>query len=251
MPKEKKLVEVHPSLTIVQDSQKRFLMSVYDSGYRKGKGPYPLTANVIGGNPDINEDDKSPEEVLIREVKEEFDSDYQIKNPQTNVFGQRVSWAPQKEIAYIRDAILDSIQPFQDFYVRAESFCEGTSTYQGLYSYFKSLVPEKVIDLAISNIRRHKSLVTEGLVGVFTLGELESDSRKELTTAHMTAPALNQLFDADIPYPPQLKAEPIGIPRNSFQDYLSDFEYSKIKKPNHNDPSKTDPSFYEAVFGKE
>ncbi len=117
-------------------------------------------------------------------------------------------------------------------------------------SYFLSELPEGVIDVAEANLRRQKCLSPEGLVGVFTLDELVRDSRGKFSTAHITAPALNFCFGVKIPYPEEhLKVTPIGKPRNSYKDYLTDFEYSKLKKPNHNNPEEMDPSFHEVLFG--
>jgi len=129
---------------------------------------------------------------------------------------------------------------------------EGTASYVGIYSYFDSEISERAMKIAVSNLRRQKSLTPEGLTGVFTLKELEKDTRGKLSTAHMTAPVLNYKFGIKIPYPEEhIKATPIGTPRNSFRDYLTDFEYSRVRKPNHNNPKETDPSFYDIVFGNE
>ena len=250
----KQIIEAHPSLVIAHNpSQNKLLLSVYDSGYRKGIGPYPTKPNCIGGNPDISYIEKNPLEVLTREVGEEFDPEYQIHSPDTNIFDQRVNWALQRDIALIRDSLiyeLKSLKPHQDFYVNAESWRNGTATYQAIYSYFISELPDEVFETVESNLRRQKALVTEGLCGVYTLDELLNDPRGELSTAHITAQALNYTFGTIIPYPPHIKATPIGPPRQFFKDYLTEFEYLKDKKPNHNDPSKFDPSFHDVIFGK-
>mgnify|MGYP003993155329 CR=1 FL=1 len=76
----KPIIDAHPSLVIATNSLKnKLLLSVYDSGYRGGEGPYPLSANVIGGNPDIEYDEKGPRQVLEREIIEEFDPNFQLK----------------------------------------------------------------------------------------------------------------------------------------------------------------------------
>ena len=248
----KPVIEAHPALVIVYNTSKfpRLLLSIYDAGYRGGKGPYPFAANVIGGNPDIKEKDNSSLEVLTREVKEEFNPDYQIDNPKTNIFKQRVLWAKPRDIKLVRDNILTNLKPFKDFYVQAKPFAEGTAEYNALFSYFFSEISEETLGIVESNLRRQKTLTTEGLVGIFSLGELENDPRGQLTTAHATAPVLNYAFGSSILHPSEIKIKALGLPRSSFQDYLTDFEYSKEQKPNHNNPSKMDPSFYEVVFGE-
>jgi hypothetical protein len=247
----KPIIVAQPSLVIsyCKEDSTKLLLSVYDAGYRGGKGPYPMTPNCIGGNPDIEHDEIGPLQVLEREIAEEFDPDYQREHPETNIFNQRVNWASPQNIGFVRDNLLQDLAPWQDFVVNAESFGKGTQTYQAIYSYFVSELPESVFRVVESNLRRQKAIVTEGLVGVFTLDELVYDSRKELSTAHNTAPALNLFFGVDIPYPTQIQSHPIGVPKDSFADYLVDFEYSRVKTPNHNDPTKTDPSFREVLFG--
>ncbi len=253
MPEEKRIIEAQPSLVIAYcEKGNKVLTSVYDAGYRKGKSPYVLTPNIIGGNPDLKYVKNGPLEVLVREINEEFDPEFQIEHPDTNQFRQRVAWATPEDIGVVRNALFEGIEPYQDFFVDAQSFREGTATYKAIYSYFFSNISPEVIDVVESNLRRQKSLSPEGLVGVFTLEELEKDPRGMFGTAHITAPALNHCFETNIPYPEEyLRVSVEGIPRESYTGYLLDFEYSKVRKPNHNDPSKEDPSFHEVIFGVE
>ena len=133
----KPIIDAHPSLVIATNSLKnKLLLSVYDSGYRGGEGPYPLSANVIGGNPDIEYDEKGPRQVLEREIIEEFDPNFQLKNPKTNQFNQRVAWANPKDIESIRNNLLEGLFPLSDFYVQAKPFAEGTAEYEAIFSYF-------------------------------------------------------------------------------------------------------------------
>jgi len=52
-------------------------------------------------------------------------------------------------------------------------------------------------------------------------------------------------FGTNISYPSALSVSEIGLVRDSFQDYLEDFEYSKERNPKK--PEK--PSFHEVLFG--
>jgi len=250
---EKVLVEAHPSVAIVYCATNplNLLMAVYDEGYRGGKGPYPLAANLIGGNPDIKHNDKSPLEVLVREVEEEFDPNFQKQHPHTNQFNQEVVWAHPNDIGFIQRHILGNLAPLQDFYVQAQEFGLGTASYSAIYSAFLSGISKHAFDIARSNLANGKTLTTEGLSGIFSLVQLEQDPREEFATAHATAPIINYFLNSGIPYPEQIQATPIGEPRNTFQEYLRDFEYSRQVKPNHNNPQKLDPSFHETVFGKQ
>lgn len=249
---EKKLVQAHPSLVIAYCSKLgKVLTAVYSSSYRRGKGPYPLSANLIGGNPDINNREKAPIDVLIREISEEYNPDFQKNNPDTNEFGERVAWATPEDILAVRDSLLKNLEYYQDFYAEAEHFMEGTASYKGLGSCWYSEIPQEVIELVEANLRRQKTLTPEGLTGVFTLDELVNDPRGKLSTAHFTAPVLNYRFGINIPYPKEhFRAYAIGEPWGSYRDYLCDFEYDKTKRQNPNDPTKMEPSFYETVFGE-
>lgn len=248
----KPIIEAHPALVIAHCiSNSKLLMAVYDSGYRKGKGPYPFAANCIGGNPGRGE--KNPLEVIKNEINEEYDPDRQgINHDKPNVFGQKVLWAAPGDIKLVRDSLIKGLKPYQDFLVNAQSWGEGTATYQAIYSYFQSNLSPDVIECAESNLRRQKTLSSEGLTGVFTLEELANDSRGELATAHATAHVLNYFFPGIcLPTVKHLKVNSIGEPRDSFQDYLNDFQYSQERKPNHNNPEKQDPSFYDVLFRKQ
>jgi len=198
---EKVLVEAHPSVAIVYSKSNplNLLMSVYDERYRGGKGPYPLAANLIGGNPDIRHNDKSPLEVLVREIQEEFNPDFQKQHPHTNQFNQEVVWAPAEDIGFIQRHILGSLTPLQDFYVQAQEFGPGTASYSAIYSAFVSGISKQAFDMAKSNLADGKTLTTEGLSGVFTLEQLEQDPRGEFATAHASAPIINYFLNSGIP----------------------------------------------------
>jgi len=224
MPKQ--TLDAHPALTIAYCSENdKLLLAVYDAGYKRGKGPYPLAANCIGGNPPPG---NSPEEVLIREIKEEYDPDAPGPNKENPAaFDEKVAWANPGDIKLVSDALLSGLSRYQDIFVQSTSFGEGTDSYQAIYSYFQNEIPQNVMECAESNLRRQLRLCSEGLTGVFTLEELANDSRGDLTTAHITAHILNYRFpNANIPQNTNLVTSEIGLPRNSFQDYLPDFDYA-------------------------
>lgn len=219
----KRTVEVHPSVTIAYCTEKeKLLMAVYDSGYSQVS--YRFSANNIGGNP--NPKDGNPRNVLIREIREEYNPEHGEK---TN-FGEAVLWAQKEDISFVRDSLLKGLKPYKDFFVTAIQLPEDPTTknYHGIYSTFYSEVPKEAIEIVESNLRKCRRLSSEGLTGVFTLEELAKDQVKGgLSTAHGTALVLNDYFDTKIPYPEQLKAESLGTPRNSFGAYLFDFEYTE------------------------
>lgn len=220
-------LDAHPSVVVAYAGTKgKLLMAVYDGGYPQVS--YRFSANNIGGNPSPN--DGSPNAVLTKEVREEYNP---LHGEKTD-FGETVLWAPKEDISLIQDSLLKNILPFQDFLVSAKQLPNDPTTknYTAVYSAFYTVLPTEVIEAAESNLRRCRRLSPEGLTGVFTLDELANDPVKgDLSTAHATAPILNRFFGSKIPYPSQLTAEPIGQVRDSFRDYLTDFEYAdKIAK---------------------
>ena len=253
MPKEKKLVEFHPSVTIAYcDKGKnsgKLLMAVYDSGYRMKA--YVGSANPIGGNPSYVGWDINPKDTLVREISEEYNPNFQGPNHDSLVFGQKVDWASPKDIQIIRDSLLNQTNSWQDFYINFSEQIKngeklGDPQGTGIYSVFYSLVGDDAIECAEENILKNKTLSNEGNLGVFTLDDLINRELGKFSVAHAAAPILNKYFGVLIPYPEELKIESMQTqPRNSFQDYLEDFKYSDVK------PKPDKPSFRETVFGKE
>jgi len=214
---EKIKLNAHPSVVVVHFLDD-FLFSLYDEGYPKKA--YRLSANNIGGNPEPY--DVSPENLLIKEIAEEFDPNHPIEKPHVG----KVDWASQEDIRFIRGGLLERIVPMQDFLVRQPEVIEGgNNPYQGIYSAFYAEVSSLVIGCVDRNIQRGKNIPTEGIAGIYTLRQLENHPRGEFSTAHITAHILNWKFGSKIPHPKQITAEPIGLPRNTYDDYLSDFEY--------------------------
>lgn len=221
---EKTKLDAHPSVVVVR-SLDDFLFSIYDSGYPRKA--YRLSANNIGGNPEPY--DVSPENVLIKEIAEEFDPNH----PAEKMYVGPVDWASDEDIRSIRGELLENIVPLQDFFVTQKEIIEGANKpYQAIYSSFYNKVSPSVMEIVKKNIERGKNIPTEGLVGIYTLSQLENHYKKEFGTAHITAHILNWKFNSEIPYPKQIVAEPIGLPRKTFKDYLVDFEYNdeKLKK---------------------
>ena len=211
-----KIVDFHPSVLIAYSEKKnKLLTSVYDGGYPHE--PFRFSANLMGGNP--NKKDASPLEVLCRELAEEINL-----NGSINEDGSKdKEYAGIKDLELIRKALLTDIKPYADFYFHGFHFRKGPSTeYDAIFSTYFVNLPEDVIECVERNLKDRKKIVSEGLVGTFTLDILEK--RGEYGTAHATAPILNKRFSTHIPYPEGVRAEMLPLPRNSFKEYLSDPE---------------------------
>ena len=218
-------IDAHPSVIIAYcPPLDKLLFSVYDDGYPKPA--YRGSANNIGGNPEAT--DTGPESLLIREIAEEFDPNH----PDKKQYVGEVQWADAADIRRIRGGLLGDIRPAQDFFVRQDEIIEGgNKPYTCLYSVFHAVLPREVIEIAERNIAEGKHLMTEGNAGVFTLEQLTNSPRGEFSTAHATPHSLNHVFEgAKIPHPKQITAEPIGLPKRTYADYVAaGFEYSAEK----------------------
>lgn len=218
----KTTLDAHPSVTIAYCKNK-LLMAVYDGSYPQVS--YRFSANNIGGNP--GKEDYSPKDTVKREISEEFDP----LHGELTKFKERVLWAKKEDINLIKHGLIDKLIPYQDFLVNTTqlSYDKTTHTYTAIYSTFIAEVSPDVIECAEANLRRIRRFTTEGLSGVFTLEELTYDPvKKELSTAHGSAPILNHFFYSKIPHPSEIKANPIGNVRDLYCDYLPDFIYNEI-----------------------
>jgi hypothetical protein len=214
---DKRKLDAHPSVVVVR-SLDDFIFSIYDEGYPRQA--YRLSANNIGGNPEPYS--VSPERTLIQEIAEEFDPNHPVEK----AFIGKVEWASDRDIRFIRNGLLAEIKPLQDFFVQQKEPIEGgNKPYTAIYSAFYAEIPFFITENVKENLRNGKNIPTEGLIGVYTLRQLENHSKGEFSTAHITAHILNWKYDSKILHPKQLTAEPIGLPRKSYKDYLFDFEY--------------------------
>lgn len=248
MPEKRKL-EFHPSVTFAYSEEaKKFLMSVYDDGYRMKA--YVGSANPIGGNPSFDKGDRGPEDTLLREIKAEYDPDFQGPNGDTLVFGQKVSWASPFDIKMIRTILVNESHPWEDFYVNFSNQIlnngkNGDPPGTGLYSVYYAEIPIELIEIVSFNLRNKKTISNEGGCGVFSLDDLVKSELGEFSIAHAATPMFNKLFDVKVPFPKEVIVESLGHkPGPSFKDYLNDFEYSRES------PKPGRPSFHDVIFGK-
>jgi hypothetical protein len=209
---EKQVLRYHPSVLIIQkDKTQDLLMGVYDDTYPLVA--YRNSANLIGGNPSSK--DKNPRDVLLREIAEELNV-----NP-----GKEDYFAPGEDIKEIRNTILSNLLPFKDFFFHFGEIKGGRKEYKAIGSAFYCSIDRKIFDIAKKNIDNGKRLTTEGRIGVFNLEQLIKGGK--FSTAHLTAPILGDYFNVNMPYPEEIKFISLSLPRDSFEEYLSDFNYEE------------------------
>lgn len=213
-------LDAHPSVLIAYSPEtQKFLFSVYDEGYPRKS--YRNSANLIGGNPES--EDKCPEDTLIKEIAGEINPNHTLEK----LFIGKVEWADESEIRFIRNSLFQ-FYPLQDFLAKQPEVMEGgNKPYQAIYSVFYSEIPKKTIEIVERNMVNKKEISCEGNLGVFGLEQLTNSSRREFSTAHITAHVLNWKYNSQIPQTKQISAEAIGLPKNNYKEYLKDFDYNQ------------------------
>jgi hypothetical protein len=215
----KRTVDHHASIVIVYSGD-RFFFNGYDSGYPTKEWIGFL--NPLGGN--YEHGDISPLFSLEREVSEEMtDKEKRFKNFAT------------QEAEILKNHILIHVTPYQDFVILnpivEKNKSDSREKKSAIVSFYYSVIPKDLIDNAAEVLKSGKRLVSEGDGGsVVSLDDILSGKRY-LAWAN---PFMIKYFlnNNSVPYLREGEAEPIGKPRPSFSDYLSDFEYlKKLSQP--------------------
>lgn len=221
MVSQKIPVDHHSSVVIVHDGSEnqRFFLSGYDLGYPWNWGGY---ANLLGGNhkPGV---DKSPRDILEREVSEEVDISKIPEELQDR-------FAPRDFVEDLRSRIIREAKPYLDFLIQDPYATKGNKSTNRdgerrcLVSVYKSYLPITIMDSLDSYLSSGKNVVSEGVVQVAGLDKLIGG---EVPMAWCSPVILGHFLDKTIPNPRGANAIPIGDVRESFQDYKNCFDYLK------------------------
>jgi len=222
---EKIILKNHPSVTFVCSKRDigEVILSGYDGGYGKSKREddvsrllaYRSKPNLLGGNPKLSEKTLGPDSVIEREIDEEirrFDS-------KLDSFGKPFTWANDEDLEFIRKEIISGLNHYGDFLLIAEPVEGGMDTYNAINSTYVSIVPMSVVECIRDNIRNRKRISNEGYIGIHYLGQLEAAG--EFSTAHATAPILNEYFGTRIPFPKEIKVTKL---ERNVRKYYSEYE---------------------------
>ena len=161
-----KSVHHHASVVIIESEEKpEFLFSLYDNTYPKVL--YRGRVNLIGGNNNI--EDNSPYDLLVRELKEEFraSQEEEADDSLIEILGKShekqkaKKFASQKDISFIKEGIIRTLKPFQDFHVKISSL-EGFPSFTAIYSVFLSKLSTAVFACAKENIKKGNNITCEG-----------------------------------------------------------------------------------------
>jgi hypothetical protein len=227
----------HACVAIVSSADKsKFLLSRYDDGYPV-KIMFRGWGNLTGGaNSRKDSILSSPEDLVRREISEEYSVDaaeyeedmkHLTDKVIVGIVENKKRFAPREHIEFIRKSISDKLVPYADYVVRipGESFIQGKNReqYQNIFSIFLSELPNDLLDMAKGDLEKGLTLVNEGSVHLAPIDELKKGFP---LLAWATAPVLiDYTGEKDIPNLIHATAERVGMPRRSFADYLTDFEY--------------------------
>lgn len=204
---------------IIQNSVNKdeFLFNQYDKTYKKKI--YHGRVNLFGGN--YEKADKSPLDIFLREIREEFSWPIGSKNFR--------NFAAKKDINKIRKEIIRETVPYNDFFCKIPPMKDlnGKIWHTGnvIISVFLSQLSQETFDIAKKNLYSNKNLVNEGMAKIITLDELISG--KIVGTA-ITSQVMTYFTKREIPDPEKLKITCLGKPRASFSNYFKQFDLSAI-----------------------
>lgn len=225
-------IDYHAGNVIIEAEKGNvFLFNKYNFSY-----PFKIyrgRINFMGGGKDRG--DFSPEELVKREISEEFS----IKEDKSydealleNLRGEKYSlpkiekFASEDEINYVKKEILENMVSYQDFFVEFKNFVfNDYQPRKAIFSVFYSKVSDNFFNVVEKNIKEGKNLVNDGFLKIVKLEDILS---RKILGAWITGLVLEKHLRTDIPNPEGTKIKPLGNPRKNFKEYLESFKYSKF-----------------------
>lgn len=220
-------VKIHrwAGVGIIQNSANKdeFLFNQYDKTYKKKI--YFGRVNLLGGN--YEKTDKSPLDIFLREIREEFSWPIGLKNFR--------NFAAKKDINKIREEIIKKTVPYNDFFLKIPPIrdLDGKIWHTGnvIISVFLSQLSQETFNVAKKNLYSNRNLVNEGMAKIITLNELISG---KFVGAAITPQVMTYFTKRKIPDPEKLKMTCLGKPRASFSNYFKQFDLSSIHTTKNN-----------------
>ncbi len=217
----------HQASTVLVEcpETRELFLGQYDPGY-PGNQRWIGRVKLLGGNYFAGKDqDASPRETVMREIAEEFSG---AQAGEDEIAGKVASFASKEDIDYIRNALLNS-SPEMDYFLHQPSIKEGKPDVYAIQSVFRASVPKEFMERVKKNNAEGKNVINEGLAVVKTLDDL---AQGNLMAQGVTGLIISHLSNTFIPHDlyEAFTFAPIGKPRASYADYLSDFEYKDHTK---------------------
>jgi hypothetical protein len=219
------------NIMVESEREGEFLCNIYDDTH-----PIPLCRgklNFLGGGK--SREDISPILTVRREINEEFslsqneslDEATLQDSGRTYDLPQIQKMASSSDIEFVKRSILENIVPYQDFLVDFKPIEGGPvlKVPRAIFSVFHSQIPEEIFEIARRNLSSNKSLVNDGFLRIV--------NAKELVTGNpLTSWGVGRIFEnylgKTLPNLENMTAKPLGIPKESYREYLTEFDYSRF-----------------------
>ncbi len=223
-----RIIRNHSSCVIIEaEKTGEFLFNEYDH-------TYPIhyfrgAINFIGGN--YKREDKSPLDVLLREIKEELSTnqDY-INHKEKELKNLKRGWRPpemiksfssEKDISSIRNEIILKILPYKD-YLWSFPHIKEKKAFNSICSVYLSKINQNIFELVRKNLNESKNIKNEGFAKIYSLNDIKN---KKVICSWATPCILSYYKDTILENPYDVKIKYIGKPRESMQNYTKEFIY--------------------------
>jgi len=220
-------------LVVPQNTDRKALVGVYDS-------TYPVEVfrehyNFLGGN---GCDDRSPRLLVTREIGNEF-----MLGSESESVGQIIGsatadvkatdyiegrkYAPAQLRKAIKDAILGGLEGTQDYKVSVEGSHVGRDDdLVYLSSIFVSRIADELLEEAASELAQDRQLTDEGFTRIVTPENVTGEGGIRGSWGYATI--IKNITGWQVTEHSFIEVTPFGTkPRDSFQDYKSEFKYNR------------------------
>ena len=215
------------NLITISQKGDELLLDIYDSTYPLKA--YRGRANLIGGVQ--KKSDRSPKEILEREINEEFSNKGENYNIMDSIMKEVVGegpgaprperFAPESDIIRIRGELIN-FKPYKDYLVKMP-LIEGKENKDFIVSVYSVTISQNIFELAKYNLLHGNSIKNEGLSKIINMHSL---IKGETLTARAAGIFIGDYFNVKLPNPEEVKASPIGVPRRYLKNYSNEFYYA-------------------------
>ena len=220
----KERIYSHASIAVVFSKQSgEFLFDQYTDTYTivnwRGR------INLIGGNQ--SPEDYSPRGIWEREILEEFcfpEFSEAVDIPE----------APFNERALIAKTLIANATPYKDFLVKIPEVMEFRNNklqkrgpIVKINTVYETYLDEDIFECVRRNLKEGRRLRSEGGSVLKHIDELTTGRIPPASATGIIMKDYLNLRHLNMPNPEKISALPIGSPRETLNDYLSDFEYEK------------------------
>lgn len=194
----------HASVAVVfSECRRELLFDQYTETYRIPD--WRGCINLIGGNQ--SSEDSSPKEIWEREIVEEF----------------------QKSIA---ENLITHAKPYKDFLVKTQELMEFRNDRLQvrdplvvMTTVFETFLDQEIFEFVRHCLQTGKEIKNEGGLVIQRLENLKNGAIRSASATGLILEDYLRHFQVSLSTPKGVVATCLGTPRNSLEEYFSDFEY--------------------------